>query len=240
MSRHYPMAQQAEFGLTRLITTASPEGCISKTVYDNLDIVQSDDPKSDRGGDILPFLQESTAHVLFLGAAIRQLSQYDYVLIDTRGASGLMLEAVIYAADQLLSPIPPNYIDAREFVTDTVSLMDRLRPAPGLPSITGRPLPKLFGIINRQSRTKDAEITVNWLRQQFDAQSDGQISILQTFIPDVAAYNKAAGNREPVHRFEVTRRGPTQSAHDTFLGLVQELSPKLIGQQPSWQPESKQ
>ncbi len=240
LSRHYPLAEQSSGGLTRLITTANPDGCVSSTLFENLDIIQSDDPKADRGGDILPFLQESTAHVLFLRAAIQQLqSAYDYILIDSRGASGLMLEAVIYAADTLLSPIPPNYIDAREFVTDTVALLQRLGPAPGFPSITGQPLPNLLGIINRQSRTTDAETTVNWLRQQFDAESDGQISISQTFIPDVAAYNKAAGRREPVHRFEETRRGNTRSAHDTFLGLVQELSPRLMGKQPCWAKEAK-
>ena len=236
-SNHYQVPQRADHGLTRMIKTASPDGCISQTSIPNLDIVISDDPKWDRGGIILPFLQESAAHILFLGAALNALeADYDYILIDTVGTKNLSVEAVIYAADLILTPVVTNYVDAKAFVADTVGMFERLMPKPGMPSITGRPLPKMAAILNRMNHTVDAKKISSWLRQRFDNEIEGQVSILNTCIPDMTAYNKAAGIQMPAHRYEVKRRpdSPTKSAHDTFLALVCELSPKFIGSTPSW------
>ncbi|MBT4859630.1 MAG: ParA family protein, partial [Gammaproteobacteria bacterium] len=46
--------------------------------------------------------------------------------------------------------------------------------------------------------------------------SDGKVSILDTFVPKLSAYAKAAARHEPVHRIETTRTGPTPSALEVY------------------------
>ena len=53
--------------------------------------------------------------------------------------------------------------------------------------------------------------------------SNDKIIILDTVLPHVAAYNKAASLQIPVHRFEKKRHGPTISANATMCNLVKEL-----------------
>lgn len=202
LSRWYPIVEQAPAGLTQLIQRADATGCISKTAIKNLDIVISDDTKGDRGGKIYPFLMESTSHVLHLNHALDTLDGYDVVIMDTRGASGIMQETVILAANELLSPIPPNFLDAREFLSDTVGALTRLQPAHGMPCLTGRPLANLRGIIYKRNNTTSNARVIQWLIEQVEL-SDGQISILDTHVPHLSIYNDSVGLAEPAHLFFV-------------------------------------
>jgi chromosome partitioning related protein ParA len=235
LSKYFNIPFPAEAGLTQLITTVEPEGCISHTGFSNLDIIVNDDSKGDKGGPILPFLRESSSHVLYFHLAIQKLAHdYDYIIIDTQGAIGLLQEAVILASDEVISPVVPNYLDSTEFVTGTVNMLRSLLPAPGMKTtIAGRPLPICNALINRMGRTNDAREMADWLRCEFDEIGDGMVRVLNTIVPDIAAYNKAAGRSEPAHRFEPKRRGKTPSAQETMLELAYELQPKLTGRKPS-------
>lgn len=163
LSRVYPIEQQAEFGLTQVYRSATTVGCISKTNIPNLDIVINDDPK---GEHITTFLRESVTHFQHLYVALQTL-EYDYVLIDTQGAKGIIQESVICAADILLSPIRPQVLDTREFVFGTVELVNQFKPRPGFMSVTGRPLPPIRVLINMWDRTNTATGIANELRSQF-------------------------------------------------------------------------
>ena len=55
---------------------------------------------------------------------------------------------------------------------------------------------------------------------------DGAITILESAIPATVAYREAATAREPVHRWEPVRTGPTPSARDAMLALLRELLPE--------------
>ena len=59
------------------------------------------------------------------------------------------------------------------------------------------------------------------LREHFNDHNN--VSVLDTYIPQLAAYNKAAGLQIPVHRYEKKRSGPTMSAYDTMKNLVNEF-----------------
>lgn len=231
LSRFYPVTQLAAYGLSHVYRTASVAECISKTDIANLDIILNDDKGSE--GKIPNFLRESVLHFQHLRHALEQLD-YDYILIDTQGASGIVQESVILAADVLLSPIKPQVLDSREFIYGTTELVNKFRPKPGFYSITGRPMPPVKVLINLWDRTSTAAEVSNYLRCEFDKETDGHVTVLNTVIPSLKAYSEAAGLGIPVHRFEKSRSGPTRSALETMVDLAYELEPKLFGIKPQW------
>jgi len=234
LSRVYPIDIKANFGLTQLYRNATPEGCISKTVIHNLDIVINDDPGGDNGA-ITNFLRESVTHFQHLYVALQAIrDQYDYILIDTQGAKGIVQESVIFAADVLLSPVKPQVLDSREFIHGTVELINKFKPKPGFTSMTGRALPPVKVLINMWDRTSNADAISRYLRAEFDRETDGQITVLNTFIPALHIYADAIGRCIPVHRHETTRRGTSRPALETMIELVYELEPKLLGMEPVW------
>ena len=155
--------------------------------------------------------------------ALRDLKDYDVVLIDTQGAVGPLQDAGVLAADLLLSPIPPEVLSAREFARGTLGMLERLRPMGHL----GAPVGHLHGLIYRMDRTIDAAEVANTLRRATFGESRGGISILSTVVPATVAYREAATARQPVHRIEKQRRGPTASAAEVMTALVNELLPHI-------------
>ena len=230
LSRVYPIEKQASFGLTQVYRTASATDCISKTTITNLDVVLNDDP---HGEHITAFLRESYVHFQHLYVALQELD-YDYILIDTQGAKGIIQESVICAADVLLSPIKPQVLDTREFIHGTIELVNKFKPRPGFMSVTGRPLPPIRVLFNMWDRTGTAANITAELRSMFDQAVDDQVTVLNTTIPLLKPYSEANGRGIPVHRYEVARSGPTKSAFYTMLALIEELEPKLMGVRPQW------
>ncbi len=235
LSRAYPIQEQAPFGLTQLYRHANAEGCISKTVIPNMDIVINDDSGGDKGV-IANFLRESFMHIQYLYIALQGVKDnYDYILIDTQGAKGsVQEESIIYASDVILSPVPPQVLDSREFVIGTVGLINKFKPKPGFPNLLGKPVPPMRILINKWNRTSNAYAISNYLRAEFDRSIDAQITVLNTVIPELQVYAEAVGKNIPVHRYETSRRGATSSALTTMLELVYELEPKLMGISPTW------
>ncbi len=230
LSSYFKIRVQAPWGLRRLITRADPSECISRTGIGQLDIILSDDP----GGKLTDWFRESASHVYYLAAALKKLDeQYDYILIDSQGARGILQQSIILASDTLISPIIPDVLESREFMRGTVQLLRSLEPPPGI-AVPIPNIPPLLGLIYRQDRTANAIRIASAIRKQFYAESKGKISILDTFVPFMASYKKASAVFLPVHRIEVKRQGPTPSAHDTFLALVHELLPHLSDIRPRW------
>jgi chromosome partitioning related protein ParA len=219
LSSYYPLAQQADGGLLQLITTGSIQGTISQTQISGLDIVISDDPE----GSIENWILHTPDGRVRMRYALRDLKDYDVVLIDTQGAVGPLQDAGVLAADLLLSPIPPEVLSAREFARGTLGMLERLRPMGHL----GAPVGHLHGLIYRMDRTIDAAEVANTLRRATFGESRGGISILSTVVPATVAYREAATARQPVHRIEKQRRGPTASAAEVMTALVNELLPHI-------------
>lgn len=234
LSRFYPIFEQAPFGLTQLYKSANAAKAISTTSIPNLHIVIGDDNKSE--GVIPAFLRESVTHIQHLRAALHALSDlYDYVLIDTQGASGIIQESVIFAADVLLSPTKPAILDTREFIFGTVELVNKFQPRPGFVSVLGRPVPPVRCLINLWDRTRNSAEVIGFLRTEFDKEADGAITVLNTIIPQLTVYSVASGSGIPVHRKEpIPARKGGVSALEVMLALVHELEPKLSNITPEW------
>ena len=197
--------------------------CITATVYQNLDIVISDDPE----GNLPHWLLNRIDRGFRLRFALQSpavVEAYDCVLIDTQGAIGPLQDAAVLAADILVSPITPEILSAREFRDGTMELLDRLEPGGAL----GASLGPMKAVIYRQDRSADARIIASGIREDF-IKLKGRVAVLETVVPHAKAYKEAATLRVPVHRHERKRDGPTPSAYTVMHQLAWELIPSLEG-----------
>ena len=211
-------------GLTEVIVRGTvTKSCITATLYQNLDIVISDDPE----GNLPHWLLNRIDRGFRLRFALQSpevVDAYDCVLIDTQGAIGPLQDAAVLAADILVSPITPEILSAREFRDGTMELLDRLEPGGAL----GASLGPMKAVIYRQDRSADARIIASGIREDF-IKLKGRVAVLETVVPHAKAYKEAATLRVPVHRHERKRDGPTPSAYTVMHQLAWELIPSLEG-----------
>ena len=118
LSSYYAVDQSPDStGLTDLLSSdkrISP----AHTSVKNLDIIVSDDPT----GSLETQLLYAADGRLRMHTGLQRIDGYDFVVIDTRGATGVIVESAALAADICLSPIPPEIMAAQEFIRGTVSL----------------------------------------------------------------------------------------------------------------------
>ena len=229
LSKYYPLTKQAELGLTALAQRASSDHCIANTnILPNLDIIINDDPDN----HLRDWMRQSGSNVHYLASALMGLdSQYDVILLDTKGTAGLgdIQEMAIRAADMLLSPFSPDWLPAKELI-NTIKTIQSLEPPPGIS--TGREIPPLTLLIYGQKRTSDNQQVAESVQggdyfDQYFKLARSKVAVLKTSVPHVEAYNKAVGERQPIHRYESKRQGPTLSGADTMLAIIHELFPHL-------------
>jgi chromosome partitioning related protein ParA len=233
LSSHYRITERAPHGLTRFLTSMQPEGCISTTDINNLSVIVSDDPDA----ELVTWLRKSSSHFFYFMAAINKIrDQFDFIVIDSEGVvKSELQEAVVVAADLLLTPIVPDYKSAKEFARGTMRLLNRVRPPDGVP--VPYKVPPLYGFINAKDRTRANQSVTEELREAFGDLSEAQIFMLNAIVPDVSAYNTACGLQKPVHRVEprpISGR-KTPCALATMHGLVCELYPELSDIFPYWE-----
>lgn len=225
LSKYFPLAvAKPAAGLTEVIVRGTvTKSCITATLYQNLDIVISDDPE----GNLPHWLLNRIDRGFRLRFALQSpavVEAYDCVLIDTQGAIGPLQDAAVLAADILVSPITPEILSAREFRDGTMELLDRLEPGSAL----GASLGPMKAVIYRQDRSADARIIASGIREDF-IKLKGRVAVLETVVPHAKAYKEAATLRVPVHRHERKRDGPTPSAYTVMHQLAWELIPSLEG-----------
>jgi chromosome partitioning related protein ParA len=225
LSKYFPLAvTRPAAGLTEVIVRGTvTKSCITATLYQNLDIVISDDPE----GNLPHWLLNRIDRGFRLRFALQSpavVEAYDCVLIDTQGAIGPLQDAAVLAADILVSPITPEILSAREFRDGTMELLDRLEPGGAL----GASLGPMKAVIYRQDRSVDARIIASGIREDF-IKLKGRVAVLETVVPHAKAYKEAATLRVPVHRHERKRDGPTPSAYTVMHQLAWELIPSLEG-----------
>ena len=225
LSKYFPLAAtKPSAGLTEVIVRGEVTvPSITATMYQNLDIVVSDDPE----GNLPHWLLNRIDRGFRLRFALQSpavAGAYDCVLIDTQGAVGPLQDAAVLAADILVSPITPEILSAREFKDGTMELLDRLEPG----STLGATLGPMKAVIYRQDRTADARVIASGIRDDF-IRLKGRVSVLDTVVPHAKAYKEAATLRVPVHRHERKRDGVTPSAYTVMHRLAWELIPSLQG-----------
>ena len=225
LSKYFPIAAAtASAGLTEVIVRGEvTQASISATMYQNLDLVVSDDPEGNLPHWLLNRIDRGF-RLRFALQAPAVVDSYDCVLIDTQGAVGPLQDAAVLAADILVSPITPEILSAREFKDGTMELIDRLEPSSAL----GTSLGPMNAVIYRQDRTIDARAIASGIRQDF-IKFKGRVSVLETVVPHAKAYKEAATLRVPVHRHERKREGPMPSAYTVMHQLAWELIPSLHG-----------
>jgi chromosome partitioning related protein ParA len=225
LSKYFPIAAtKSAAGLTEVIVRGEvTEASITPTLYQNLDIVVSDDPE----GNLPHWLTNRIDRGFRLRMALNApavVESYDCVLIDTQGAVGPLQDAAALAADILVSPITPEILSAREFKDGTMELLERLEPGSAL----GASLGPMKALIYRQDRTADARVIAAGIRDDF-IKLKGRVTVLETVVPHAKAYKEAATLRTPVHRHERKREGNTPSAYTVMHQLAWELIPSLQG-----------
>ena len=139
---------------------------------------------------------------------------YDLLLIDTQGARSVLLEMAVLASDLALSPVTPEILAARELRRGTLQLIEDIAPYRHL----GIEPPPLRLLINRvHPVSSNARLVQQALRQVFQEQAG--VQVLDTDVPAIEAYPRAATRGLPVHRVEYRRpagrtaRGAGHHAH---------------------------
>ncbi|TQF81310.1 ParA family protein, partial [Pseudomonas aeruginosa] len=134
----------------------------------------------------------------------------------------VLLEMAVLASDLALSPVTPEILAARELRRGTLQLIEDIAPYRHL----GIEPPPLRLLINRvHPVSSNARLVQQALRQVFQEQAG--VQVLDTDVPAIEAYPRAATRGLPVHRVEYRRpAGRTApAALDTMRTLAGELFP---------------
>ena len=199
-------------GLTQLLTTSITPVPVA-TVVERLDIIRSDDP--------LEILEQQLLHVpdgrLRPRQALQRIVGYDYVIVDTHGASGILLENAILASEICLSPLPPEALAAQEFIRGTMCIVENLQTYSAL----GVPPGKLHMLFFRFDATSDAKSIHEELLNELN---DSGVTFLKTTVPNRVVYRQSATYQIPVHRLETRRTGGISAATtmETLMGEIQQ------------------
>jgi chromosome partitioning related protein ParA len=222
LSSYFELRTRAPAGIYELLAYNEQDitRLVSQTSIAGLDIVLSND---DRGqlSTLLLHAPDGRLRLRNLLPAFHE--HYDLLLIDTQGARSVLLEAAVLASNLALSPVTPEILAAREFRRGTLQLMQDMTPFRHL----GIEPPLLHLLINRaQSKSSNARLIQQTLRNIFQDQAG--LRVLNTAVPAVEAYPRAATRGLPVHRVEY--RQPSgrvaPAALDTMSALASELFPQ--------------
>lgn len=144
---------------------------------------------------------------------------YDVCIIDTQGAVGYLQDAAVNAADVLLAPVAPDVLSAREFIDGILMLIGRHEATANL----GYKVPAIQCVINKTENTVDSRTMSQLIREQF-LEMRGRVNVLETSIPHLVAFKKAATAQVPAHWIDPTK------VSDAMHSFLWELIPSLRGQ----------
>ena len=229
LSKYYPLHFKAPNGIVELLLGDNSEAVItstiSNTVFPNLDIVLS----KNLNDDVRIHVQNRVDRAFLLRSKIIHpyiQSNYDVVIFDTQGAVGPVQDAVAFASTLILSPVKPDVLSVREFLSGTQTSLDRLAYG----SAMNLQVPPLRVLIYAQDRTKDARFISEELKANFNRGIDGRNQLLNTIIPAAKSYKESATLRVPVHCHERIHDGKSESALNVMTELVYELFPPIKDQ----------
>lgn len=228
LSKFFPIRRRAEKGLTHIVT----KGVITADAISEvdlpdmpgaIDLVVSDSPEI----NLSDWLMGRIDRAVRLKMALRSpdvVENYDCVIMDSHGGAGAIEDAVALAADFLVSPVRPDVLSGSEFMDGTLKMIERLESSAAI----GAGLGPMRAVINCMRRTNNARMVAETIRQSF-IKAQGKVTVLDTVIPDANAYQAAATEQIPVHRYDRHRAGATPCAYDVMHQLAWELIPSLNG-----------
>lgn len=224
LTKYFELTYEATQGLVEVVTSGTvTHQAISRTSVSNLDLVRSNDGDA----QLQHWLYTRDDRRVRLARALSNpyvSDHYDFVLIDTQGAIGPLQTAAAFAADTLISPLPPDTPSIREFRSGTLKVLQRLEHDADEPRAELAPIQ---AVICRFDYSRDAKTLLSELRHEFTA--GDRVTILNTVIPSAVAYRDAFTARVPVHT--ISKSGGTRypSGYQTMHQIVWELQPDLYG-----------
>lgn len=227
----FALDYEAPCGLYELLMQTAdlsdPGNLLSRSAIPGLDIIVSNDPHDRLSAAMLHApdgrmrLRNVLQHPLF--------QPYDVIIIDSKGATSVMLELILLAGTQCsVGVIKPILPDTREFLRGTLGLMEGLLPL----TCYGITLPEIRILTNCMEYTTLDWQTLNSLRSivtqgQYLRADALRVSLLDTIILKLEIYKRGHASGQPVHRLEkTTTRTSTPAAADTLHSLACELFPQ--------------
>lgn len=226
LSSYYQLSHRASGGIYELLAfnERNLRLLVSHTIIPGLDLILSNDHRGELNTLLLhaPDGRLRLRHLLPVLAPL-----YDLLLIDTQGARSVLLEMAVLASNLALSPVTPEILAARELRRGTMQLLEDIAPYRHL----GIDPPSLYLLINRVHPVSvNARMIQQALRDLF--QDHTGVRVLDTDVPAIEAYPRAATRGMPVHRIE--RRQPPGRVAPAALHTMQALASELF---PQWQDE---
>lgn len=221
LSKYFDIKNPSAKGITHFIIEQNDfDQVISKTTIDGLDIIYSDIAQS----GLETTLVDRADGRFRLRAAIHKIKdQYDFVIVDTRGAEGPLMDMTILASDLILVPVPAEKVSAAE-LTITLNAIDTSRESAETIGFTTGPA---FFYMARTDYTNDSKTICDSVRAVINRIAESQekqnLLMLDTDIPTALAFRQAATNQMPVHLFERTsrtKRGSAASIMNTFADEI--------------------
>ncbi|WP_111747085.1 ParA family protein [Salinisphaera orenii] len=224
LSSYFELTERATGGVYELLAFNEQDTTrlISHTTIDGLDVVLSNDGQGQLN-TLLLHAPDGRLRLRHLLPVFRP--HYDLLLVDTQGTRSVLLETAVLAADVVLSPVTPEILAARELHRGTLRLLEDIASYRHL----GIVLPPLNLLINRIPPVSANARTIQQALRQLFHEENG-ISILETGIPAIEAYPRAATRNLPVHRVE--HRRPSGRVAPAALETVRALAGELF---PHWQ-----
>lgn len=226
LSSYYELTHRAPAGIYELLVFNERDltRLVSRTIIDNLDLVLSNDEHRQLN-TLLLHAPDGRLRLRNLMPAFQP--HYDLVIIDTQGAHSVLLEMALLASHQAVSPVTPEILAARELRRGTLRVIEDIAPYRKL----GIDPPVLQLLINRvPAVSSNALLIRQTLRQIFQGQTG--VQVLDSEIPAIEAFPRAATRSLPAHRVE--RRRPTGRQAAAALEIVRRVANELF---PQYQEE---
>ncbi|RUS67447.1 Sporulation initiation inhibitor protein Soj [Saezia sanguinis] len=226
LSSYYKLDKTAPCGIYELLAfnERAPDRIISNTAIPNLSLIFSNDDLGQLN-TLLLHAPDGRFRLRNLLPSFKNL--FDVVLIDTQGARSVLLEMAIIASSTVLSPVTPAILAAREFRRGTLQLMSDIAPYKHLGILP----PPVNMLINRiPAVSANARLIQKTLKEIFIDQPG--IRILNTDIPQIEAYPRAAVQGLPVHRVEY--RQPSGRVAPAAIETMRQLTIELF---PQWKTQ---
>lgn len=222
LSKYYELKHESEFGLVEMILDGELSALkVSETILPNLSIVLSND-SSGKIQQTLPQRVDRGARIKVALFNQYVCDNFDVAIIDTQGAVGALQDAAVYACNDLLSPISPDILSAREFQAGTLEMLERLDAGRAIGLVPGN----MKALIYKMDQTRNAKAISNEIKQSF-MEFNGKVRMLNTVIRSAKAYTEAATKRIPAHCHEFKSAGKSDSAYLAMHHLAWELFPNF-------------
>ena len=224
LTKYFGLSYEAPEGLVEVVTGGTVTHLsTSRPAVPSLDLIRSNDGEA----QLQHWLHGRDDRRVRLATALNNpyvRDHYDCVLIDTQGAIGPLQTAAAFAADTLISPLPPDTPSIREFRSGTLRVLQRLEQDPDEPRAELAPIQ---AVICRYDHSRNAKALLTELRNEF---SEGdRVTILNTMIPNAVAYKDAFTARMPVHAVNKSGGSRYPSGYEVMHRIVWELMPELYG-----------